>query len=129
MFPAPQPQQQRAPEQAQPQQQGGTPTFPVGGGQQGAPKEQQVMESYAKAVNAMAEAAKQVMQIQAMIDPEGQALLVPIAQSGKALEARIKEMAQRRQAGPGAASQANEAGGGSPAPNPAEGATPTAMAA
>lgn len=124
MFPAPQPPQQAAPQQ---QQQGGTPTFPTGQSQ--APNEQQVMQAYAKAIQGIAEAARQVMQIQAQVDPEGQALLVPIAQGGKALEARLQEMMQRRQAGPGAPSEANAAGAGTPAPNPAEGATPAAMAA
>jgi hypothetical protein len=88
-----------------------------------------VLQQYGQLVQSLAQIAKQIMDIQAVADPEGQALLVPIAQSGKALEARISEISQRGQAGPGGAGQqAMDAGGGSPAPNPSEGA-PGAMAA
>lgn len=100
--------------------------FPAG---QQSPTPQQVMESYVKSISQLEENASQIMQIQAIIDPEGQALLVPIAQAGKALKARLQEIAQRMQAGPGSPGGANASGGGTPAPNPAEGATPAAMAA
>ena len=84
---------------------------------------------YGQKIQALAQLAKEIMEIQSVADPEGQALLVPIAQAGKALEARIGEIAQRSQAGPGGAGQqAQAAGGGSPAPNPVDGA-PGAMAA
>jgi len=98
-------------------------------GQQSAPDRQQVMEQYGQKIQGLAQLAGEIMQLQAIADPEGQALLVPIAQAGKALEARLKEMVQRQQAGPGAPGGAQASGGGSPAPNPDEGAAPAAMAA
>lgn len=101
---------------------------PADGGQQ-APDPQQTMAMYNQAVQELEQVASKIMQLQAVIDPEGQALLVPIAQAGKALMARVQESAKRQQAGPGAPSAAQASGGGSPAPNPDEGGAPSAMAA
>lgn len=96
---------------------------------QEAPDKQQVIGQYGQKVQQLAETAKSLMELQAVIDPEGQALLVPIAQAGKALEARIQEIVQRMQAGPGSPGQAQTAAAQSPAQNPSEGPVPAAMAA
>lgn len=120
-------------------QMGGSPLQRMGAAQQGggpgaqqqqqSPDPQQMLQMYQQKIQSLAQLAGEIMQLQAVIDPEGQALLVPIAQGGKALEARIQEIAQRAQAGPGAPGGAQASGGGSPAPNPDEGAAPAAMAA
>ena len=93
------------------------------------PNPQQLLAMYAQKVGEMEKLAGEIMELQAVTDPEGQALLVPIAQAGQALKARVKEIGQRQQAGPGAPGGAQESGGGSPAPNPDEGGAPAAMAA
>ncbi len=128
MFPAPQPQMQQA------TQPGQSPLTRMGGAVQGqggqtSPDPQQMFMMYGQKVEELEKNAESMMQLMAVIDPEGQALLVPIAQAGSALKARVKQMAERYQAGPGAPGGAQAAGGGSPAPNPDEGGAPAAMAA
>jgi hypothetical protein len=86
------------------------------------------MAMYAQKVDALEQLAGEIMQLQGIADPEGQAFLVPIAKGGQALKARIQEISQRMQAGPGAPSAAQASGGGSPAPNPDDGQAPAAAA-
>lgn len=127
MFPAPQPQSAAAAPQAPPQSAGGRGIFEMQN--PGAPDKKAILAQYGQAIQKVAEATKELMTIQAAIDPEGQALLVPIGQAGKALEARVQEISQRMEAGPGSPGMSQTASAESPAQNPSEGPVPAAMAA
>jgi hypothetical protein len=81
----------------------------------------QLMQAYMQKVQDLEKWASDFSTIASLVDPEvSQALLVQLAQVGKALKGRAMQIMQGAQAPPGGQPSAPP-----PAPNPAEGPTPS----